>query len=91
MATDTVRMSSKGQVVIPQSIREQLGLDEGSVLAVAAEKNAILLKKVEIPSREELLKRFDEAAEPLRQRVKAMGLTESDVIKIALKHRKGHP
>jgi AbrB family looped-hinge helix DNA binding protein len=41
------RASSKGQVVIPTKIRKKLDIREGSVLAVVAEKDMIILKKVE--------------------------------------------
>lgn len=41
------RASSKGQIVIPTKIRRRLGIEEGSVLAVAAERGMIVLKKVE--------------------------------------------
>ena len=41
------KASSKGQIVIPSKIRKRLGIQEGSVLAVATEKDMIVLKKVE--------------------------------------------
>lgn len=41
------KASSKGQIVIPTKIRKKLDIREGSVLAVAAEKDMIVLKKVE--------------------------------------------
>ena len=41
------KASSKGQIVIPTKIRRRLDIREGSVLAVAAEKDMIVLKKVE--------------------------------------------
>ena len=39
--------SSKGQVVIPTKIRKELGIREGSLLAVSARNDMIVLKKVE--------------------------------------------
>lgn len=41
------KASSKGQIVIPTKIRKQLDIREGSVLAVAAKRDMIVLKKVE--------------------------------------------
>jgi AbrB family looped-hinge helix DNA binding protein len=41
------KASSKGQIVIPTKIRKRFDIREGSVLAVAAEKDLIVLKKVE--------------------------------------------
>ncbi len=40
------KASSKGQIVIPTRIRKRFDIREGSVLAVAAEKDMIVLKKV---------------------------------------------
>jgi AbrB family looped-hinge helix DNA binding protein len=50
------RASSKGQVVIPTKIRKKLAIKEGSVLAVAAERDMIVLKKVNSGLSEEDLK-----------------------------------
>ena len=46
------KMSSKGQIVIPEEMRNELGLNEGSVFALFGHKggDSILLKKLEIPS-----------------------------------------
>ncbi len=41
------KTSSKGQIVIPAGIRKKLDIGEGSVLAVAADRGMIILKKVE--------------------------------------------
>lgn len=41
------KASSKGQVVIPTKIRKRFGIREGSVLAVVAQKDMIVLKKIE--------------------------------------------
>ncbi len=41
------KASSKGQIVIPTRIRKRFGIREGSVLAVAAQKDMIVLKKIE--------------------------------------------
>jgi len=41
------KASSKGQIVIPARIRKKFAIKEGSVLAVAARDDVIVLKKVE--------------------------------------------
>ena len=41
------KASSKGQIVIPTKIRKRFDIREGSVLAVAAQKDLIVLKKIE--------------------------------------------
>jgi AbrB family looped-hinge helix DNA binding protein len=40
------KASSKGQVVIPRKIRKKLRISEGSLFAVAAQDDTILLKKM---------------------------------------------
>ena len=42
---DITRMSSKGQVVIPQELRQ--GIDEGDKLVVIRNKDQIILKKAD--------------------------------------------
>ena len=46
--TELTRISSRGQIVIPQKIREQLGIQEGSVIAIDTTKDIMILKKVEV-------------------------------------------
>jgi len=41
------KASSKGQIVIPTRIRKKFAIKEGSVLAVVARDDVIVLKKVE--------------------------------------------
>jgi len=40
-------MSSKGQIVIPQKIRNELKLDEGSMMVIDKVKGGIAIKKVD--------------------------------------------
>lgn len=42
--TETIRISSKYQVVIPKSIRERVGINKGDDLAVSVQGNEIILK-----------------------------------------------
>ena len=44
-------MSSRGQIVIPQGLRERLKLNEGEKFIVIGQDNTIVLKKVEMPSK----------------------------------------
>ena len=43
---ETTRVSSKGQVVIPKSIRDRLHLEAGATLSVGVENYAIVLHQV---------------------------------------------
>jgi len=48
------RMSSKGQIVIPKALRELLGIKEGEVFALFGEDDTIIMKRVDLPTGEEL-------------------------------------
>ncbi len=45
---ELTKASSKGQIVIPSTVRKKLDIKKGSVFAVSAEKDIIVLKKLEI-------------------------------------------
>ncbi|MCL5439747.1 MAG: AbrB/MazE/SpoVT family DNA-binding domain-containing protein [Thermoplasmataceae archaeon] len=44
--TEFTKTSSKGQIVIPSNIRKKLNIGTGSLLAVTAQDNLIVLKKI---------------------------------------------
>ncbi len=88
MEFEIIRMSSKGQVVIPQDIREEVKAEEGTIFIVTSNNDTIILKKMQKPSKEELIKDLEKMAIEGRKRLEAKGLTEKDVIRIALKSRR---
>ena len=49
----TTRMSSKGQVVIPESIRKRLDLKEGAQFLVVGDADVVILKVVTPPDMNE--------------------------------------
>jgi AbrB family looped-hinge helix DNA binding protein len=49
MNVELTKVSSRGQVVIPQRIREKLGLAEGMPLAVTEQGNCVIFQKMEFP------------------------------------------
>lgn len=79
MNVETTRMSSKGQIVIPQDIREEVQVDEGTVFAVVGTKDTIILKKIATPSKEELIKSLKRMASEGRKRAELLGIKESDI------------
>ncbi len=87
MEVETIRMSSKGQIVIPLDIREELGTGEGSVFAVIGSKDTIILKKMEMPSKGNLIKELEAVAKEGRKRLEAKGIKESDIVEIIHKRR----
>jgi AbrB family looped-hinge helix DNA binding protein len=84
---EVTSMSSRGQIVIPQKLRERLGFTEGEKFIVLGENGTIILKKIEQPSKEELIKRLDALAEKTRKKVEGSGIKEGDVPKIVHKAR----
>jgi AbrB family looped-hinge helix DNA binding protein len=71
----TTRMSSKGQVVIPDAIRKTLGLENGCQFLVVGEKDAVILKAISAPSKKE----FSSLLSKARKAAKAAGLQSCDV------------
>jgi AbrB family looped-hinge helix DNA binding protein len=70
------KVSSKGQVVIPQGIRERLQLREGMPLAVVAQDDMVLLKKIDIPK----IKNWSSVTAPFRKAAEKSGFTEDDLL-----------
>ena len=79
MTVDTVRMSSKGQIVIPRDVREELQLDQGAVFAVVGSKDTIVLKKIATPSKEELIKNLATLAKKAKKKLQNKGFIERDL------------
>ena len=53
-SVDITRLSSKGQIVLPQALREQMHLEEGARFMVMGTTDTIILKKLETPSPSQL-------------------------------------
>jgi AbrB family looped-hinge helix DNA binding protein len=79
MSVETVKMSSKGQVVIPNEIRELIGADEGTVFAVTNDKDTVILKKLNLPSKEDLISQLTSIARENKVRLQKRGFTEEDL------------
>ncbi len=88
MSVEMVKMSSKGQVVIPQRIRDELRAQEGSIFAVIGGKDSVVLKKIATPSKEELIKDLEKIAKEGKRRAEKLGIRESDVPSLVHKIRK---
>jgi len=71
----TTKMSSKGQVVIPEGIRKRLKLKTGAQFVVVSDNNVVILKKITSPSMEE----FDELIAKARKIAKQAGLKKIDI------------
>lgn len=81
----TTRMSSKGQVVIPEAIRKQLNLVEGTQFVVVVENDVVMLKILEAP----VIEDFDDLLQQARAQARTAGLKQSDITD-AIKKARGH-
>jgi AbrB family looped-hinge helix DNA binding protein len=79
MAIETIRMSSKGQVVIPQSIRKMIDADEGTLFAVTGAEDTVVLKKLNLPTKEELINQLSVIAKEGKRKLQEKGISESDL------------
>ena len=88
MQAETIKMSSRGQIVIPQDIREEIKASEGTIFSVVSSKDAIILKKILTPSKEELIREIGAIALEGRKRAEKLGIKESDVAEMVQRVRK---
>ena len=72
----TTKLSSKGQVVIPEEIRSRLGLEPGARFIVVGEGDVVVLKALKPPRMDDFRALLDEA-ESSAERAE---LTEDDVM-----------
>ncbi len=59
---DIIKVSAKGQIVIPREIRRKLGVKGGEKLLVLTRDGDILLRKAKEPSLDDLADRIDRIA-----------------------------
>ncbi|MEK6888574.1 MAG: AbrB/MazE/SpoVT family DNA-binding domain-containing protein [Nanoarchaeota archaeon] len=72
---EVTSISSRGQVVIPQNLRDKLKIREGEKFVVIGEDNTIILRKLEMPS----FKGFDKLLAKTREFAKKNELKEINV------------
>lgn len=87
MTVEIIKMSSKGQIVIPQDIRAEMRVSEGTMFAVVSGKDSIVLKKVATPSKEELIRELQIIAKEGAKKAKKLGIKESDIPNLVQKLR----
>jgi AbrB family looped-hinge helix DNA binding protein len=79
----TTKMSSKGQVVIPENIRRNLNLKAGAQFIVVGDKDVVILKSISPPSIDE----FDKLIAKARKDGKKAGLNKTDIAEAIKKVR----
>ena len=77
-------LSSKGQIVIPSSIRKELGISEGTQFVVFSDGSNLLLKPIESPK----IDVFQHLISESRKFAKEAGLKKDDVQKAKKKVRR---
>ena len=75
MSVDVLTVSSKGQVVLPASMRRELSITSGTKLAAYTAGDVIMLKMIDIPTERDFKSMLDEA----QQWASYVGLTEDEV------------
>jgi len=68
-------MSSKGQVVIPEEIRNRMGLRSGNQFVVVGRKGVVILKSIQPPSIDE----FDTLIGETRRQARRAGMKPSAI------------
>jgi AbrB family looped-hinge helix DNA binding protein len=81
----TTRLSSKGQVVIPEDVRVRLGLKPGAQFVVVGEGDVVILKIISPPS----MKEFDALVTKARSQARQAGLNRADIAVAIKKVRTG--
>ena len=81
----TSKLSSKGQVVIPEEIREKLGLQPGDRFVVAGEGDTVVFKVVSMPAMDQ----FDDLIAQAREAARKAGLTPADISAAIRRSRQG--
>lgn len=74
-------ISSRGQICIPNDIREGMGLKEGNRVLFVLQDDSLLVKKITTQT-------FAEITKPLKEEAKKSGMKEADVAEIVARFRK---
>jgi AbrB family looped-hinge helix DNA binding protein len=81
----TTKMSSRGQIVIPQSVREEAGFKPGDQFVVMRHEDSVVLKRIHPPATN-----FMHLLPELRKRAGQAGLTRSELARMVREARKSH-
>ena len=86
MDAEIVKMSSKGQLVVPRDIRDEMGLMPSDRFISFPVKDGVVFKKVRMPNAKE---EFNSLAKDIRKQFKSKGITPKDVDEAIKWARKG--
>ncbi len=60
---EIVKLSSKGQIVIPLKLRNHLGINEGSIVGIQQVNDVLVIKKIDT----DLVNQFEKSLSDLKQ------------------------
>ena len=86
----TTKMSSKGQVVLPEALREMNGWGVGTAFTLMMYKGSLIMQPIRTPTESELVAEFDEAFEESRRQAREAGMTPADVRRVIAEVRSEH-
>lgn len=75
----TTKMSSKGQVVLPEALRQMYGWRSGTVFTILVYNGSIIMQPLKTPTDEEVAAEFEEAVAECRRQAKDAGMTPIDI------------
>ena len=75
----TTKMSSKGQVVLPEALRQMYGWESGTAFTIIAYKGSIIMQPLKTPTDEEIAAEFEEAFAESRRQAMDAGMTPMDI------------
>jgi AbrB family looped-hinge helix DNA binding protein len=81
----TTRMSSKGQIVIPEAIRKKMNLQPGDQFIVVGKDDVVILKAISAPD----ITTFDKLIKQAREQAKVVNLKRKDIEEAVSKARGG--
>ena len=86
MALELTRLSGKGQVVIPASVRKKLGLKRGMRFLVVGVGDTVVLRRLELG--EETM-RLKQVLIESRKKAEKIGLSQKEIERLIHETRKG--
>jgi AbrB family looped-hinge helix DNA binding protein len=85
VAIDLTKLSQKGQVVIPSTVRRELGLKEGMKFLVMGVGDTIVLRRLELSQEKRRLKFLLQES---RKKAQTSGFSEREIQELIRKTRK---
>ena len=75
--SELITVSSKGQIVIPKDLREELGIATGTNFVIFGKEDTLILKKVNVPKAKDVFENVHKWGTALARK---KGWKESEVV-----------